>query len=393
MKIFIICGEKSGNETLHDILTYFFNCVKEQKIEENVEIKGVVNDECATKFNISQICNANYFSVIGFGDILFNLPSFFDKINDISYFIADYQPDLIISIDSYELSIRIAKKTRKLLKKRNIGYKDVQFWHIGAPSVWAYWKFRAKKIAKYYDKLFYFFPFEGQYFKPLEKHTNIYHKGFKSEFVGFNYAFQQLDHNIMKNDKTIGFMIGSRKKEIERHIDLILNTIFRLKMLDSGYKFVIFATVDTLDDIKNYFSNIKNVEIVCNEEDKIKKIQECMLVVAKNGSNNVVIGALETPMITFYRTSFITWLFIRLFAKIKHFNLLNITLSDDHIPEFIQNKATPENLLQCINYLLKNKEAREKQIRKNRQAIMLMKSETYYKSHEIIANEILKMFK
>ena len=200
MKIFIICGEKSGNETLHDILTYFFNCVKEQKIEENVEIKGVVNDECATKFNISQICNANYFSVIGFGDILFNLPSFFDKINDISYFIADYQPDLIISIDSYELSIRIAKKTRKLLKKRNIGYKDVQFWHIGAPSVWAYWKFRAKKIAKYYDKLFYFFPFEGQYFKPLEKHTNIYHKGFKSEFVGFNYAFQQLDHNIMKND-------------------------------------------------------------------------------------------------------------------------------------------------------------------------------------------------
>ena len=393
MKIFIICGEKSGNETLYDILTYFFNCIKSQKIEEKIEIKGVVSDEYATKFNISQICNSNYFSVIGFGDIIFNLPSFFDKINDISYFIADYQPDLIISIDSYELSIRIAKKTRKLLKKRNIGYKDVQFWHIGAPSVWAYWKFRAKKIAKYYDKLFYFFPFEGQYFKPLEKHTNIYHKGFKSEFVGFNYAFQWPDHNIIKSDKTIGFMIGSRKKEIERHIDLILNTIFRLKMLDSGYKFVIFATVDTLDDIKNYFSNIKNVEIVCNEEDKIKKIQECMLVVAKNGSNNVVIGALETPMITFYKTSFITWLFVKLCVKIKHFNLLNITLSDDHIPEFIQNKATPENLLQCINYLLKNKEAREKQIRKNRQAIMLMKSETYYKSHEIIANEILKMFK
>ena len=94
--------------------------------------------------------------------------------------IIKFQPDLVLSVDAYDFCIRVAKKVRKIQNKtqindKNTKFKPITFWHIVAPSVWAYFSGRAKTLAKYYNHLFYLLPFERKYFAPFEnKRKNWY---------------------------------------------------------------------------------------------------------------------------------------------------------------------------------------------------------------------------
>lgn len=398
IKIFLICGEKSGNEIMENILNKLSNQLEEYKDIKNIEIQGVFDKNFEEKFNknfkIKNILPYQNFSLFGFADILFNLPSLLDKINFVAKKIIDFQPNLIITIDSYELSIKVAKKINKFIKKQSLNNSNTQnnikLWHIVSPSVWAYFPKRAKKIAKYYNKLFYFFPFEEEYYKPLERKETKYNKGFVSIFTGFQSAFQEKDKNIIKDEKLIGITLGSRIGEIMRHKNLILSTIAKLKIVDDKYKFIIFATKDTYEIVKQHFDNIKNVEIITDNDEKKRNIQKCSVIISKIGTNNIEIGALNTAMITYYTTSCLTSLFIKIFVKIKFFNIYNIVAKKQIIPEFTQKQATSYNLAKTTYFLLTNHYERSIQLKNIKQILNIIKREDGKTPVEIITNEIME---
>lgn len=349
-KIFLICCEKSGNNILRQTL---------QELNKNgidlskCELEGVVFEDIANEFNIKQLFSPKQLAVLGIGDILMALPRILDRISDTAKRIVAFQPDLVLSVDAYEFCIRVAKKVQTLQTKQTTTYKHIEFWHIVAPSVWAYWSGRAKTLAKYYNHLFYLLPFEGAFFKPLEQRFEGHL--FQSTFIGFPAVFQNIDKKITTQENLIGITLGSRGSEIQRHQKIILDTILRLKVYDEDLQFVIFATKDTERKIKHFFLNrrtlrIKNLSIISDELEKKQTMQKCKLIIAKSGTNNIEIGAFGAPMITYYKTSFLTYLFAKIFVKVKFVNLFNITLNKLVVPEFIQQQATADNI---ANYTIK----------------------------------------
>ena len=158
MKLFVICAEQSGE----NIIKYILDKIKTDYQIENdrLEIMGIVSSDTATMFNIKQIFSPKELAMLGIGDILTKIPSLLDRITDTVNNIMDFQPDLIVSVDTYDFCIRVAKKVRKLTNNpKNLSH-NITMWHIVAPSVWAYWSGRAKTLSKYYDRLFYLLPFE-----------------------------------------------------------------------------------------------------------------------------------------------------------------------------------------------------------------------------------------
>jgi lipid-A-disaccharide synthase len=380
MKIFLICGEKSGDNLINQILD---KINKDNDVFNNIELAGIVSDETAKKFNIKQFFNPKELAILGIGDIIFNIPKIIDRITDTVNEINNFKPDLIITIDAYDFCIRVAKKIRKT-------NKTVQIWQIVAPSVWAYWEFRAKILSKYYNRLFYLLPMERNYFKPLEKNNYKNSNNFSSTFIGYPASFQEKNTKITKNNKLIGITIGSRKSEVKRHKKLIASVIMKLKIFDNNLNFAIFTTENTEKDIKKLLSDFKNINFFNKKEDKQKIIQECILVIAKNGTNNVEIGALGAPMIIYYKTSILTYLFAKCFAKIKSINLFNIVLNKKIIPEFLQNQATADNLVNEAIRFINDENLRQKQIEEINNAIFLMQRKDKKHPIDIVSEEIVK---
>ena len=389
MKIFLICCEKSGNNLLCKILQQL---KQELKNFEDIEFAGVVFSDTALEFNIKQLFSPQELAVIGIGDILFNFPKIVDRITDVANYVYDFQPDLFISVDAYDFCVRVAKKVRKMRKNTKENHKPIFMWHIVAPSVWAYWSFRAKTLAKYYDRLFYLLPFERQYFKPLEVVKCKNGRGFLSTFIGYPATFQKRNESITKDNELIGITLGSRNGEVYRHKHLILSIIMKLKMINQNFKFAIFTTTETHEFIKKIFGEFNNINFYNNEEDKKKIIQQCVLCIAKSGTNNIEIGALGTPMVTYYKTSCLTYLFAKLFAKIKFINLFNITLKKDIIPEFIQKQATADNIVAATMHLLTNNGIRMQQVQQIDKAIRIMQRQDGFTPTAVVADNIRQFF-
>ena len=150
--------------------------------------------------------------------------------------------------------------------------------------------------------------------------------------------------------------------------------------------------------IKEFFLNrkalkIKNLSIVSDDVEKKQTIQKCKLIIAKSGTNNIEIGALETPMITYYKTSFLTYLFAKMFAKVKFVNLFNITLNKPVVPEFIQKQATADNIANCTIKLIEKPYLIDFQKTEVAKAIEKMKSPDGKTPIQIICEKLCEFFK
>ena len=98
-------------------------------------------------------------------------------------------------------------------------------------------------------------------------------------------------------------------------------------------------------------------------------------------------------MITYYKTSMLTYLFAKIFAKVKMINLYNITLGKKVIPELIQKEANPDNLAQIAYELLTNEAKRNWQLEQINMAITLMQREDRTYPLNIVAEEIYAVIK
>ena len=429
MKLFLICAEKSGSNIIKQVLE---RLQKDGTNLQDIEMRGVVYDDVANEFHVKPLFSPSEIAVLGIGDILTSIPRIVSKINLTAKEIATWSPDLVLSVDAYDFCYRVVKKAKQM-------GAQTKFIHIVAPSVWAYWSGRAKNVVKYFDHLFYLLPFEKKYFpsndkakkkeewgekkyisqdnnedveiaaesaktevpewflqdiescKKRKKIQTARCNNFTATFVGFPATFQERDADIVKDKKLIGITVGSRRGEIERHKNVMLSTLARLRLMDKNLHFVALATPDFHEELQQFFAPVKNISVVSDEAEKRKMIQQCQLVISKSGTNSIEIGALGTAMIVYYKVAKITAMFARMFAKIRFVNLFNITMHRMIVPELIQSNATAENIANVAYNMVNNEEILDEQLHNVKHAISMMQNQNG-KPIEIISNSLKCIF-
>lgn len=429
MKLFLICAEKSGSNIIKQVLERLQD---EDTNLRDIEMRGVVYDDVAAEFHVKPLFSPSEIAVLGIGDILTSIPRIVSKINLTAKEIATWSPDLVLSVDAYDFCYRVVKKAKQM-------GTQTKFIHIVAPSVWAYWSGRAKNVVKYFDHLFYLLPFEKKYFpsnnkvkkkeewgekkyisqdnqedieiaaesaktevpewflqdiescKKRKKVQTVRYNNFTATFVGFPATFQERDADIVKDKKLIGITVGSRRGEIERHKNIMLSALARLRLMDKNLHFVVLATPDFHEELQQFFAPVKNISVVSDEAEKRQMIQKCRLVISKSGTNSIEIGALGTAMIVYYKVAKMTAMFARMFAKIRFVNLFNITTSRMIVPELIQQNATAENIANLAYSMVNDDAIINEQLQNVKYAISMMQNQDG-KPIEIIACYLKVLF-
>ena len=355
-KIYIVAGEPSG-DILGDQL------IKSLQTKFDSPIFNGVGGEKMQSNNFRSLFDMSHISIFGIFPVIKKLFFLLRKINDVVNDIVQIKPDIIILIDSPDFNHRVAKKIKRYLP-------DIPIICYVAPTVWAWRHGRAKKMSKYFNYLLSVIPFEVNFF---EKY------GLKTTYVGhpFIEKVKKIDDknfsnqlDLLNGGKTIIFLPGSRRSEIERHSPIMSQAIEYLRSQDLKINILIATGHKQLNQIREYFPDIK---VITDDNEKYSLFKIADFACAASGTVTLELGLTETPTIVIYKMDKFTWFFISRMVKVKFVSLVNLILGRESSKELLQDNYTKENLIDEINKLLLDSEIQKKQIEDLREFKLIMK--------------------
>jgi lipid-A-disaccharide synthase len=323
-KIFIITGETSGDK--------IGSLVIKKLKKKNLDIQFLaIGGENIKSEKIDCIFDIKDISYMGFIDVLKNIFSIKAKINLTVKKILEFNPDIIFSIDSPDFSFRILSKVKNV----NNNIKTI---HLVAPQVWAWRENRKKLLYKFIDHLLLLFPFEKKYFE-----------GFiRNSFVGhpfFDFSVFKISKVEDKDKKYFTLCPGSRNSELKTFMPIFIEVIKKIN-LNNNFIFHIPTSENNKHLINDYLqkSKIDNFIITTNEKEKNFYIRDSILTISKSGTITLDICKNQCPLIVVFKTSWLNYLLIKPFVKVKFGNILNIIAQKEIIPELIQSKCNSEEI-------------------------------------------------
>lgn len=342
--IYIVAGEPSG-DILGDQL------IKSLESKFNSPIFNGVGGERMQSNNFTSLFDMSDISIFGIFPVLRKLFFLMSKINDVVKDISQKKPDIIILIDSPDFNHRVAKKVKKYLP-------DVPIVCYVAPTVWAWRQGRAKKMSEYFDYLLSVIPFEVNFFEKYGLKTSYVGHPFIEKVKNINDITFSEKYDLDKS-KTIIFLPGSRKIEIERHSPVMVQAIDYLKDQNLNLNILIATGQKQLDQIRDYF---KDIQIITDDYEKYSLFKKADFACAASGTVTLELGLTETPTIVIYKMDKLTWFFISKMVKVKFVSLVNLILGRESSKELLQDNFNKENLIDELSKLLSDEDGQKKQI-------------------------------
>ena len=360
-KIFVLTGEPSGDKLASKVVS------KLQQNYSDIEYLSVGGSHL-NRHGVKSIYDLKEITYIGFTSVFFNILKIRNKINITVKKIIEFNPDILLSVDSPDFTLRVAEK----VKKNNPKIKTI---HYVAPQVWVWREGRVKKFKKFLDHILLLFNFEKKYFEK----ENI-----KNTFVGHplleNKENIKTDlSNLIKNDKKIiSLFAGSRTSETNILLPILLNFIKLMNEKFNQYYFIFHATDQNKNLIKDELKKKKliNVDVISNENIKSQILSKSVFAVAKSGTVSLEICNLKVPSIIIYKMNLINFFIVKFLIKVKFANIINIINQKEIIPELIQNECNSKEIFRSVVYFLKNPELMKKQIHDVSNTLDEIKSKT-----------------
>ncbi len=351
VRIYLIAGEPSG-----DLLGSRLMRSLRKKTNNNVEFYGIGGDTMEGE-GLKSLFDISELAVMGIFEVIPSIPKVLQRIKQTVQDIINKQPDIVITIDSWSFCSRV----HKALRKKKISIKQM---HYVAPQVWAWKKRRAKTMYKYIDALMTLLPNEPQYFTKHHLATDfVGHPVIESDALKADGDAFRKTYNIPQGKQIISILPGSRKTEVSK---LLPDFLQAAKLLYEQNPDVFFAlpTVKTVSSrVKEYVKNSDlPIKVFETEKERYGAFQASSAAIAASGTVALELAICNIPHIIAYKVSPLTYLLAKYLVKIKYVNLTNILLQKPIVPELLQEKCTPENIVSHINELLKNGFAYENQM-------------------------------
>lgn len=312
-----------------------------------------VGDKAMIDLGFEAFGRAEDMAVMGLKEVL----SHYSEIKKVFYDIVaeceKRRPKFILLLDYPGFNLRLAKELHRL---------NIPIIYYISPQIWAWKQGRIKQMQAYISKTLVILPFEKDFYK---KH------GVDVEFVGHplldeidRFKKSSWDRDLMRSrqgiepeDFLLGLMPGSRKKEIEFHLE---TQIQAAHILVKKYPFIkvslLVAKSLNVDLVKSQLPAYE-FPLQITQDEPEKMIDLCDFVIAKSGTGTLLVSLLGKPNIIMYKMSAITaWVAKRVVKGVKFFGLTNLIFGEEVIKELFQAEASPEHIAQEVEIYLSQPE-------------------------------------
>ena len=274
----------------------------------------------------------------------------------------DRSPDLVVLVDSGGFNLPLARRLRRLVPAPILYYV--------APQVWAWRRGRIKKLARRVDRLAVIFPFEPEFYAGC---------GLPVDYVG-HPLIDGMTESTSRPDReearrslgldadapVIAVFPGSRSNEVRHQLPVQLAAIELLHARAPRSEFLI-ALAPTVsrglvDGILARFPRARALPLKIVEGRSREVMVAADVGLAKPGTTTLELALLERPMVVIGRTSALTAAVVRRAVKLPSLAMPNLIAGAPIVPEFLQEKARPQDIADAVERLLAGPE-RDRQLR------------------------------
>lgn len=302
-------------------------------------------------------------SVIGLTEALKQVAKFRRLMQQLLKLARQRQPDVIVCVDFHGFNGRFAAAVRRAVRPQrgtfnNWNPKIVQFV---SPQVWASRSGRVYSMAENLDLLLSIIPFEKDWYAQrvqklrvefvgnpiVERHSNAER--------GTQTAEQAAPSSTINppSSRCILLLPGSRPDEVRRHLPLVAETAKRIAEV-APVEFKAIAPDESL--AASMRTALQGLGANCRVQ--VGGIADALrtadLAISKTGTVLMECALFGVPVVAFYKTSWPTYWVGKRIIQLKWISMPNILAEEEIYPEFVQGRATPENLSAAALELLRN---------------------------------------
>ncbi|MEE3058732.1 MAG: lipid-A-disaccharide synthase [Pseudomonadota bacterium] len=341
--IMIVAGETSGDLLGADLIEAI------RALYPDAAFSGV-GGPAMIRAGFSSLFDMSEIAIMGLGPILANLRRLFGLVGLTAAHAFETRPDIVVLIDSPEFNHRVAAR----IKKR---YPDICVICYVAPSVWAWRRGRARKMAQHFDAVLSLFPFESHIFKALS--------GPPCHFVGhpivdrFQSYAQGADfrakYNIPGEERLLCVLPGSRMSEIRKLAPVFEQTIARVAREIENLSVVVPVVPHTSEAVRARVAGWPIQPILVEDEsDKIAAFSAANAALAASGTATLELGMAGLPSVVAYKMGGMMGPLLLRMLRVPSAVIVNLVLDAPVMEEFLEDRCRADLITPAVNALLQD---------------------------------------
>lgn len=341
-RLLIVAGEASADLHAAALLSEL------KRMEPSLTCYGVGGDALAAE-GMEITVDARALNVVGISDWFDRAGEVVGSYRKLMATIRERKPDCALLLDLPDFNLMLAKKLKKM---------GVPVVYYISPQVWAWRKYRVRKIQKNVARMLVVFPFEKEFYQT---------HGVDVEFVGhplldsLSARPESRSHMEVLAAPRIALLPGSRQSEIKYHGDIIQELASRLKAkFPEATLRVPVASTLSRDFVEKSLG--KQVELVDGKSRQV--LEWADLAVVASGTATLETALIGTPFCLFYKVSpSSAWIFNHLVRYRGFIGMPNLLHGREVVKEFFQANANAGELFGECERLVEDSEYRQRQSR------------------------------
>ena len=346
MRVFVTAGEASGDKLGAALMDGL------RALAPDVAFRGI-GGERMTALGLDSLFPMDEISIMGIGEILKEYKALKARIRETAEAILTERPDVVVTIDLPEFSLRVARLVKAAAP-------DIKIVHYVAPTVWAWRPGRAEKMRGLVDKVLALLPFEPDY---------MARAGVPCDFVGHPVVMDPVasaaeaeafraSHGITGEMALV--LPGSRRSEVSRLLPIFQEVAERLSYERPGLQLVIPAASNVVETVKAQVAawpQTLPVIVIDPREDtngcmKRAAFRAADVALAASGTVSLELAAVGTPMVIAYDMSWLSRQIIGRMLLVDTVTLVNLVSETREVPEFIGKNCKPSEIAKAVQQVL-----------------------------------------
>ncbi|GMQ83861.1 MAG: lipid-A-disaccharide synthase [Gammaproteobacteria bacterium] len=350
LRIGLVAGELSGDRLGAALIRAI------QAIRPDSQFEGIAGAEMRAA-GCQALARSERLAVMGLVEVLGRLPGLLRLRRKTARHFLRNPPDVFVAIDAPDFNIPL----ERILKRHGIPTV-----HWVSPSIWAWRRYRLKKIRRSVDLMLTLLPFEAQFYQQ---------QGVPARFTGHPLAdeicecpsLQQAKAQLKLDGQSpcVALLPGSRAAEVKRLLPVFIETARLCKQSMPELQFVLPVATPGLLPLCRDMLNTGTQEAlslrVFNGQARQAMLAADTVLLA-SGTATLECMLVNRPMVVAYRMHPLSYALASRMLHVPYVSLPNNLLGTGQVPEYLQSAATPQQLAGAVLELLQQPEQAARQI-------------------------------
>jgi len=289
------------------------------------------------------------------------------------------RPDLFIGVDSSDFNLGLERQLKEA---------GIPAIHYVSPAVWAWRRWRVRRIARSVSHILVMFPFE----EPLYRAAGVpvtYVGHPLADLIPFEPPKEEARAalRLPAGKLIVALLPGSRRSELEYMASAFVLAAHRFRQEVHDVHFVCpMVTRETRELFERAVHENQRTDLPLTLlfGHSHEALAAADLVLVASGTATLETALFKRPMVIAYRQSPITWALMRQMLYLPYVGMPNILAGERLVPELLQDQASPANLAGALLTLLRDPAAQRRQVERFREFHELLRQNNAQKAADAI---------